>query len=193
VREEGGLSKRAFVVISGILVAVSLTGCGVSSGTSAASSHQPTPVPGGTSHPVTPSVGPAPRNADATVALVVTALKATDLGASYDLADITLRKRTHPGTVRDQTGCNRWWWQCDGAECSRSQPAGADGVRGAGKDAQLTKLTGWEGVQQALWTADCGLRNISLIGLQQGFVPGDVIDGVYLYQVGEMETLFLPP
>jgi hypothetical protein len=43
-------------------------------------------------------VGPAPRSADATVALVVTALKATDLGASYDLADITLRN----GLTREQ-------------------------------------------------------------------------------------------
>ena len=97
-RKKGELSKRALVVISGLLVAVSLTGCGVSNATSAANSHQPTPMSAGTSQPVAPSVGPAPHNADATVALVVTALKATDLGALYDLADVSLRT----GLTREQ-------------------------------------------------------------------------------------------
>jgi hypothetical protein len=98
VRKEGELLKRVLVVISGLLVAVSLTGCGVSSATSAANSHQPTPMSAGTSQPVAPSVGPAPHNADATVALVVTALKTTDLGALYDLADVSLRN----GLTREQ-------------------------------------------------------------------------------------------
>jgi hypothetical protein len=97
-RKKGGLLKRALVVISGILVAVSLTGCGVSSATSAGSSHQPTPMPDATSQPVTSSVAPAPRSADATVAAVVTALKTTDLGALYDLADTRLRN----GLTREQ-------------------------------------------------------------------------------------------
>jgi hypothetical protein len=41
---------------------------------------------------------PAPHTADPTVAAVVTALKATDLGALYDLADISLRN----GLTREQ-------------------------------------------------------------------------------------------
>ena len=41
---------------------------------------------------------PAPHTADATVAAVITALKATDLGALYDLADISLRN----GLTREQ-------------------------------------------------------------------------------------------
>ena len=98
MREEGELFKRASAIILGILVAVSLTGCGVSNATSAAGSHQPTPMPDATSRPVTSSVAPAPRNAEPTVALVVTALKATDLGALYDLADTSLRN----GLTREQ-------------------------------------------------------------------------------------------
>jgi hypothetical protein len=98
VREGYELSKRASAIILGILVAVSLTGCGVSSETSAAGGHQPTPMPDATSHPVASSVAPAPHNAEPTVALVVTALKATDLGALYDLADISLRN----GLTREQ-------------------------------------------------------------------------------------------